>query len=492
MAEGNLLLGTDSYKVTHHLQYPPGGHLLHLPLPLLHLHQATCPLPNLHFTILTSSTSSTSSSIPSSSPTWPGTEKVFSYFEAREGGKWGEALFFGLQMILKKHLAGVVVTEAKIEEAREVLAEHFGTTEYFNEAGWRHILARHGGRLPLVVRAVPEGTLVPTGNVLFTVENTDPAVPWLTNYVETVLVRAWYPTTVATNSHMMKRLLRGSLERTAESVAGLPTMLHDFGARGCTGAEAAGLGGAAHLVNFRGTDTLEALVVARRYYGAAMAGHSIAATEHSTMTTWGRGGEGAAVRHLLAGVGDEAAVSVVADSYDLWAMLEEVVGGELREEVAARGGVLVVRPDSGEPAEVVPRVLEVLGRRFGSTTNSRGFRVLPPCVRVIQGDGVTHDALPALLAAVEAAGWSTENLAFGSGGGLLQKLNRDTLRCAFKCSLVTRGGEEVEVYKAPLTDPTKASKAGRLALVRGEQGLRTKKVEDMVEGEEDLLVEVFR
>ena len=151
----------------------------------------------------------------------------------------------------------------------------------------------------------------------------------------------------------------------------------------------------------------------RRFYGAGMAGVSIPATEHSTMTTWGREGEGEAVRHVLEQVGGEAAVSVVADSYDVWNMLKDVLGGELRELVRGRSGVLVVRPDSGEPREVVVRVLNILGEQFGSSKNTKGFKLLPAYLRVIQGDGISHDSLQGILTAVEDSGWSLDNLVFG-------------------------------------------------------------------------------
>ena len=151
----------------------------------------------------------------------------------------------------------------------------------------------------------------------------------------------------------------------------------------------------------------------RRSYGAGMAGVSIPATEHSTMTTWGRDGEREAVRHVLEQVGEQAAVSVVADSYDVWNMLERVLGGELKEVVKGRSGVLVVRPDSGEPREVVVKVLNILGKEFGHSTNSRGFKLLPPYIRVIQGDGISHDSLQGILTAVEDSGWSLDNLVFG-------------------------------------------------------------------------------
>jgi len=441
--EENFLLKTDSYKITHHQQYPPG------------------------------------------------TELVFSYFESR-GGKFKEVLFFGLQYILKKHLVGSVVTNQMIDEAKEFFGKHLNDPEhkFFNEAGWRYIVDKHGGKLPLEIRAVPEGLVVPTSNVLFTVENTDPKVPWLTNYVETLLVQAWYPITVATNSYMMKSMLRDSLSRTAESQDKLEYMLHDFGYRGSTSVESAGIGGAAHLVNFRGTDTLAGIITARKFYGAEMAGVSIPATEHSTMTTWGREGEGDAVRHVLEQVGEAAAVSIVSDSYDVWRMLEEVLGGDLRELVAGRSGVLVVRPDSGEPEEVVVKVLNTLGNHFEPTVNAKGFKLLPPYLRVIQGDGISHDSLQGILNAVQASGWSLENLVFGSGGGLLQRLDRDTQRCAFKCSMTVRNGEERDVFKDPVTDPGKTSKRGRLALVKDNQGFSTVRAEEVNGGE--VMVTVYR
>ena len=151
----------------------------------------------------------------------------------------------------------------------------------------------------------------------------------------------------------------------------------------------------------------------RRFYGAGMAGVSIPATEHSTMTTWGRDGEGEAVRHVLEQVGEQAAVSVVADSYNVWNMLENVLGGKLKELVERRSGVLVVRPDSGEPREVVVKVLNILGEKFGHSTNKKGFRLLPPFLRVIQGDGISHDSLQDILTAVADSGWSLDNLVFG-------------------------------------------------------------------------------
>lgn len=438
----NFLFLADSYKISHHLQYPPG------------------------------------------------TEKIFSYFESR-GGKWKSTLFFGLQYILKKHLVGQVVTQEMIDEAQDLFKKHF-RSDIFNAAGWEYILKKHGGRLPLEIRAVPEGCLVPTGNVLFTVENTDPEVPWLTNFVETLLVEAWYPLTVATNSYQQKVLLEASLRRTADSLDSLPYMLHDFGYRGVSSVESAGIGGAAHLVNFLGTDTIAGIITARDYYSAEMAGYSVPATEHSTMTTWGRHGEKDAVAHILDQVGEAATVGVVVDSYDVFHMLETIVGDQLKEVVEARSGTLVVRPDSGDPTQVVPKVLDILGEKFGNTRNTKGYKVLPSFIRVLQGDGISYESLQAILLAVEAGGWSTENLIFGSGGALLQRVDRDTQRCAFKCSFMVRNGEEMAVFKDPVTDPGKRSKKGRLVLVKEDGVFRTVTKEEMKQGQEDELLTVFK
>ncbi|XP_033744427.1 nicotinamide phosphoribosyltransferase-like [Pecten maximus] len=412
----NILLITDSYKVTHHKQYPAN------------------------------------------------TTVVCSYFESR-GGKFQEIVFFGLQYIIKRFLEGTVVTREKIEEAKALYNEHFGH-DYFNEEGWNYILEKHEGKLPMRIKAVPEGSVVPYKNVLFTVENTDPKCFWLTNYFETLLVQVWYPMTVATNSRYQKEIIAKYLDETADSMEGLPFKLHDFGFRGSTSVESAGIGGAAHLVNFMGTDTIAAIATARRFYGCDMAGFSIPAAEHSTITTWGKDGELEAFRNMLTKF-PNGPMACVSDSYDIWNACEKVWGEELKDEIIERGksgGVLVVRPDSGVPEEVVVKVLNILGNQFGTTTNTKGYKMLPPYLRVIQGDGICYESLGEILEAMKKVGWSSDNLTFGSGGALLQRLDRDTQKCAYKCSYAVIAGKEVNVFKAPITDSGKKSKKGRLTL----------------------------
>jgi len=231
--------------------------------------------------------------------------------------------------------------------------------------------------------------------------------------------------------------------------------------------ESAGLGGAAHLVNFKGTDTIVGMLCAQKYYGECDA-YSIPAAEHSTITAWGRCNEAAAYENMINQYGS-GMYSVVSDSYDIYHAVEEIWGDELKDKVIAKGGSLVIRPDSGDPITVCNNVIEILGDKFGYTTNEKGYKVLNN-IRVIQGDGVNKAAIEGILKSLAAKGWSADNIAFGMGGALLQGVNRDTLKFAMKCSAVEVDGEWIHVYKDPVTDPGKRSKHGRVKLWRNEIG----------------------
>lgn len=225
------------------------------------------------------------------------------------------------------------------------------------------------------------------------------------------------------------------------------------------------------MVNFMGTDTISGIMAARRYYNADMAGFSIPAAEHSTITSWGRDNEVAAYANMLDQFsGEGKLVAVVSDSYDLWHAIDNIWGGELKEKVESTGGTLVIRPDSGDPVEIVTETIERLMAKFGYSTNSKGYRVLPDCIRVIQGDGVSLKTIEAILAAMEKVGQSADNIAFGMGGELLQKVNRDTMKFAMKASAAKVNGEWRDVFKDPVTDQGKRSKKGRLAVVRSAEG----------------------
>jgi nicotinamide phosphoribosyltransferase len=270
--------------------------------------------------------------------------------------------------------------------------------------------------------------------------------------------------------------------------------LHDFGYRGVSSEESAAIGGAAHLVNFKGTDTVAGIVLLQDYYQAkSMPGFSIPASEHSTITAWGKEHELDAYRNMLQAY-PTGLVACVSDSYDIYNACEKLWGEMLKPDVVHRNGTLIIRPDSGDPVTVLTRVFDILGEKFGSETNSKGYRVLSPCVRVIQGDGVNMFTIQNMLYQLSKFyGWSADNLAFGMGGALLQQLNRDTLKFAFKCSAAEINGKWQPVYKDPVTDPGKNSKHGRMALVESEPG-RFHSIENVQGAEfenQDCLVPIF-
>ena len=407
----NVILNTDSYKVSMFKQYPAG------------------------------------------------TTGVYSYIESR-GGRYDRTVFFGLQAFIKEYLLDPI-TQQDIDIADEILTLH---GEPFNRAGWQYILDKHNGYLPVVIRAVPEGTVVPVKNVLATIENTDPECFWLTTWLETALLRAiWYPTTVATQSRAIKELILDYLEKTGDPTT-IDFKLHDFGARGVSSMESAGIGGAAHLVNFMGTDTVSGVLYAREFYNAGIAGFSIPAAEHSTITSWGRDGEVDAYRNMVNQFAKPGAIlAVVSDSYDIYNAAEKLWGEELRQQVIDSGATVVIRPDSGDPVEVNRRLIEILDQKFGSTVNAKGFKVLNN-VRLIQGDGVNELTIRSILGAFMALGYSADNIAFGMGGALLQQVDRDTQKFAMKCSAAKVNGEWIDVQKDPITDSGKKSKAGRVTL----------------------------
>jgi nicotinamide phosphoribosyltransferase len=410
----NWLFDTDSYKASHHEQYPPGSTFM------------------------------------------------FSYFESR-GGKFPKTVFFGMQYLLKKYLT-VRIGAGAVETAAAFFAKH---GEPFNRDGFMHIVKDHYGALPVRIRAVPEGSVVPAHNVLFTVESTCAKCFWIVSYVETMLVRLWYPTTVATLSHRCKSIISDWLKKTADDESGLPFKLHDFGSRGVSSQESAAIGGAAHLLNFMGSDTVVGALMAEEFYGteAGIAAYSIPAAEHSTITAWGREREVEAYRNMLRLFAKPGSiVAVVSDSYDLQNAVENLWGVELKQAVIDSGATVVIRPDSGVPWEVVVDTLQRLDTFFGSKTNMRGYRVLNH-VRVIQGDGINDESIGRILYDAAQAGYSADNIAFGMGGGLLQQCNRDTNKFAFKCSAIQIDGEVRPVFKAPKGDEDKRSKRGLVDLV---------------------------
>ena len=423
----NFILKTDSYKLTHHKQYPKG------------------------------------------------TTKIVSYLESR-GGKYPKSLFFGLQYFLEQ-LEGQVVTAIDVEQADAFCKLHFGA-DYFNKSGWEYIVKRHGGVLPIKIKAIKEGTLVPTSNVLMTIENTDPNCFWLTNVLETMLMRIWHPITIATNGFYAKKIIAENLNATANNLDGIQFKLHDFAFRGVSSEDSAGIGGMAHLVNFMGTDNLASITFANKYYNDTeelkMFGYSVPASEHSVACTFGDKREEEYFLNMLDKF-PTGIVSIVSDTYNVFNFVKNMSKNH-KEKILSRDGTVVFRPDSGDPIEVNMKLIDILWSIFGGEYTENGYKLLNSHVRLIQGDGIVFDleesTIEQIYAAARARGYSADNWVFGSGGGLLQKFDRDTMKFAIKAcygekELVGAHGKinvGFSISKDPVTSTGKRSKGGMLKL----------------------------
>ncbi len=409
------------------------------------------------------------------------------YLEARTGAGPDPIVWVGLQPILKKYLEGPVITREMIDEAESVLQPCFGEP-LFKRAGWDYIVDVHGGRLPLRIKALDEGMVVPRGTALMTYGNTDPNLPWLPGWFEGLLEKVWYPMTVATRSfHVRMMLERAVLDSGATPLrpAGARHMLHDFGYRGVGSEETADIGAGAHLFVGSGSDTLSTILWLRRNYGASNPLFSVAATEHRVMTL-----DGPEVEHEIARrvawQHPNQIVSLVADSYDYYKFVDAVI--RMFEDISRRRTQLVIRPDSPTPDHKTPEslVLWTLQRiheglphhRIEKTDNGR---ILLP-ISVLWGDGIDEDGIARIVKLAMDHNYAAQNLVFGMGGGLLQKLNRDTLRVATKCSWWHDGTNGHDVYKRPL-DVSKASKRGQLAVVHRGDSIVTTSPRDIIEGQ---------
>lgn len=428
-----LALNTDSYKTTHWLQLPEG------------------------------------------------TENMYSYVESR-GSDLGftRVVQWGTTAIIKKFLMKPV-TMKDIERAKRFVDRHI-KPGVFNYDGWKYIVEVHGGKLPLRIRALPEGTVLPLRNVMMTVEATDPKCTWLVSYLEPLLLQIWYSSTVATISFDIRETLERFFNVTVDDDRRdqIAFKLHDFGFRGASTPESAEIGSAGHLLSFLGTDTMRAIASLYDYYNmdeeddASMTAFSVIASEHSTMcanSDADRRDDRGALEMLVDLLEKQGGiVSGVADTYDVFRYTERVCN-EYQDRIRATGGTFVIRPDSGEPTEIPVRIIEMLLDGFGYTVNSKGYKVLPDCVRVLQGDGINGKTICKILEILESRKISAENIIFGMGGALLQHCDRDWLKFAMKASSLVVNGEARDLYKDPITDSVKRSKKGRVTTFKDSEGV---------------------
>lgn len=378
-------------------------------------------------------------------------------------------VFYGIRYIIENYVS-VKWTEEDAE-----IAEHFYNT--YNVAHTQHPWPRHlflkfirenDGYFPVTIQALPEGSVAYIGTPVYQMTATDEYAPLVT-FLETIMTMLWYPSTVATLSRMTKDLIISAFDKSVDDECKflLNSRLHDFGFRGCTCPEQSTLGGSAHLLNFEGSDTMSASYYVQYHLnGKKPRASSIPASEHSTMTAWPT--EVEAFDHITEQF-KGGLFATVMDSNDYDNACDNIVP-LFAERVKSAGGLWVLRPDSGNPVDAVIKGLTSAEKAFGSVLNKKGYKVLNN-VAVIQGDGINQHTIKAILKAVLDAGFSAQNVAFGMGGGLLQKLNRDTMSFATKLShIVYADGSEKNVMKAPKSDTTKCSLPGRIDVCYGSDG----------------------
>lgn len=392
---------------------------------------------------------------------------------------------FGFQAAIKKLDAYFDTWFSRPED--EVCAEYEQFTIDVlgpNAIGSDHIRALHRkGYLPLDIRAIPEGTLVPMRVPIFTIENTDSDFFWLVNYLETYLsAEIWHPTTSATLAWRLHDLLARRAEESGD-----PSFVqwqgHDFSFRGHTSIESAMASGAGHLIFFTGTDTLASIPWVRENYPTdSFIGGSVAATEHSVMCAGGQLSEEETFRRLLdlypAGI-----VSVVSDTWNLWDVLLKILP-QLEDEITARDGKLVIRPDSGDPVKIIcgdpnaragsPEFLgvcQILWDTFGGSVNEKGFKVLNPHVGMIYGDSINYERADAITAGLIEKGFASTNIVLGVGSFSYQYVTRDTFGFAMKSTWAEVDGDRRDLFKDPTTDDgLKKSATGRLAVLNDFEG----------------------
>lgn len=417
----------------------------------------------------------------------PGRTKVLSNYTNRTSRIPGvyKVVHFGLQAFCQKYLVEEwepffeADQQDVCDEYQRFMGKYLGVDPATVDVA--HVRGLHAlGYLPLRVCGLLEGTRVPLRVPSFTLENTHDDFDWITNYVETMLsASVWHPSTTATIANEYRSVLERWAEATGAPVEAVDFQGHDFSFRGQTSVESAAASGAGHLLAFTGSDTMISVDYIERYYPGdndpiAM---SVPASEHSIMSVGGPDGELDTYRRLLETY-PTGIVSIVSDTYDLFGGVIGQILPALKDEIMARDGKLVIRPDSGDPVTILTGdpsapegspeylgVVRLLGELFGTTTNAKGFKALDPHIGVIYGDSITLDRAQRICERLAWMGYESTSVVLGIGSFTYQYVTRDTFGSAVKATWVEVDGEGRAIFKDPKTDSgMKKSATGRLAV----------------------------
>ena len=472
------ILLTDGYKLNHHNMYPEGIEMVY------------------------------SNWTPRSNKFFP---------EAKDG-----AVVFGIQYLINEYLIKQFNEGFFNRPWDEVSKEYkFRTDNFTGDTGIEHIKALHKlGYLPIEIKALPEGSVCPIRVPMLTIKNTLPEFAWLTNYLETLLSNVlWMPCTSATGARIAKKQLVEHAKKTGfPKDVELGFCCHDFSMRGMSSIEASIVSGMAHMTSFCGSETIPAIRALEEYYNADSSKELVAATipasEHSiecsnAVFDGDTVDEMPYFKRLINDVYPNGFVSIVSDGFDFWKVVEEYLPA-LKEDIMKRDGRVVIRPDSGNPADIIcglrtnpqyrtrihegkyfcdynpfnteSKFVEVsegqyygayymLGKIFGWNTTDKGYLYPSTKVGLIYGDAITLERQKQIYDRLESANLAGVNLVLARGSFEYQFKSRDSLGFAQKCTAVVINGKLKNIFKKPKTDDgTKNSLKGLIAVYKDEIG----------------------
>lgn len=423
-----------------------------------------------------------------------GTETIYSTWTPRTSRKEGitEVVAFGFQAFIKEYLIDYFYDNFFSKTKQEVVDEYtrvIKCTLGKEVVDTQHIEDLHDlGYIPIKIKAVDEGTLIPIRVPMMTIENTNPKFFWVTNFLETLMsCQLWQPTTSATIAYQYRKILDKYAADTNGDLSGVQFQGHDFSMRGMGSLESAMLSGSGHLLSFTGTDTIPAINYLEQYYNAniesELVGCSIPATEHSVMCTYGKENEIEAYKRLITEVYPTGFASIVSDTWNLWEVLDKIIK-PLKKEILNRDGRIVVRPDSGDPVEIIcgningktederKGVVEILWDIFGGIITEQGYKQLDTHIGCIYGDAITVERCEEICKRLKSKGFASTNMVYGIGSYTYQYNTRDTFGFALKSTYAVVNGEERMLFKDPITDDgVKKSQRGEVVVLNSSDGI---------------------